>query len=262
MRDEGGRGGRGGGLIPMPSALSVPGGHGHLDLGVSIGPRVLWLALLTAVLVVAAFAMLRGFIGEPSRRTTVAVAGTAGGGATLELLVSGGLTVPEQVVPLLLAAAAVPIYLSLSRDARFAPAIGHARRLAPSVFWSVALLATVQFLPAWLGEPGRARTLHTGVLLGLVALAWFAVARTRGPVVTIGTRVGAALLANVLVIGVAQAAVERPPETATVAVVAHGQIVAGAPRTSGEVDCVSCAIRKACARGAGARLGKYERTGE
>ena len=141
--------------------------------------------MLAAVPVVAGFALLRGFLAEPGRRTTVAVVATAGGATTLELLLSGGLNL----------------------------SVGLARRLAPWVFWPAGVLATVQLGTGWLGavDPARAATLlHTGLVLGLVALAWFAVARPRGTGVTVTLRVGAALLAVGLVAGIAQAIVLRP----------------------------------------------------
>jgi uncharacterized protein DUF6239 len=198
----------------MTLLLSV-GEHGHLDLGFSVGTLILRVLLLAAVPVVACFAFLRGFLGEPSRRTVVAVAIAAATAATMELLLSGQVNLPEQVIPLLLAALALPVYLAMSRDERFARAVGLGRRFAPLVFAVTAALAAVQFGLALLADAGRERTttlLHTGVLLGLVALVWFAVARPRGRAVTMGLRVGAALLAVGLLAGTAQAITMRPPD--------------------------------------------------
>ena len=193
----------------------MDGGHGHsLDLGVSLGPLWLRVVLLAAVPVVAGYVLLRGFLAEPGRRTTVAVVATAGVAATLELLLAGGLNLPQQAIPLLLAALVVPMYLLLSRDERFTRMVSLGRRYAPWVFWPVAALATVQFGLAWLGSAAQARFLSTGVLLALVALVWFVVARTRRRSVTLGLRVGAALLATGLIAGVAQAVVLRSAEPA------------------------------------------------
>lgn len=205
----------------MTRAVAVPGPavggehHGHLDIGFSIGPVWLRVALLAAVLAVAGFAVLRGFLAEPDRRTTVAVVTAAGGAAALELLVSGGLALPERAVPLLLAALALPLYLALSRDPARAAVVGSARRLAPWVFWPAAVLAATRFGEAWLGRAERAQAatlLHTGVLLGLVAVAWFAVARPRRGGGVVVMRVGAGLLAAGLVAGVGQAVVSRPAD--------------------------------------------------
>jgi hypothetical protein len=187
--------------------------HGHLDLGIDIGPVVLRIALLAAVPAVAGFAMLRWALPEPSRRAVAWVVGAAAGAATLELLLSGGLDLREQLVPVLLAALALPMYLALSRDPRFAPRVATARRGAVWVFWPLAVVAVLRLGAAWFGTspPGRTATeLHTGVVLGLVAIAWFGIARPRGRVVTISTRVGAAVLALGLVAGAAQAMVLRP----------------------------------------------------
>jgi len=195
--------------------LLAAGEHGHLELGFSVGSLALRVLLLAAVPVVAVFAVLRGFLGEPSRFTTVAVAVAAATAAAMELLLSGGLNLPEQVVPLLLAALVLPVYLALSRDERFATAVGFGRRFAPVVHAVVAVLAAVQFGLAWFARADVARTatlLHTGVLLGLVALVWFAIARPRGRVVTMGTRVGAAVLGMGLLAGTAQAITLRAPD--------------------------------------------------
>ncbi len=203
----------------MPATLLAQGGgHDHvLTVGVSIGPLVLRIALLAAVPVVAGFALLRGFLAEPDRGALAAVIGFAGGAAVLELLLSGGLNLSQRWVPVLLLLLAVPLYLVLSRDPRFALAVDLARRLAPWVFWPAAALAGEQFVLAWFvgaGDPGTATALHTGVVLGLVALAWFAVAAPRRTASTLGVRVGAALLAAAIIAGAGQAMVLRPAEPA------------------------------------------------
>ncbi|OLF11281.1 DUF6239 family natural product biosynthesis protein [Actinophytocola xanthii] len=199
----------------MALLLAAGGEHGHLELGVSMGPLVLRVALLAAVPVVAGFVLLRGFLAEPSRSTTAGVVGAGCAAATLQLLLAGGLALPEQVVPLLLAALAAPLYLALSREPRFAPAVARVRRFAPWVFLPLAALAAVPLFGAWFGATGPERTLtllHTGVLLCLVALGWFVVARPRGRWQGAGLRTGAAVLATALVAGVAQASVLRPEE--------------------------------------------------
>jgi hypothetical protein len=197
------------------SLLLAAGEHGHLSLGFSVGSLILRVVLLAAVPVVAAFAMMRGFLGAPSRRGTVAIVLVAMTAATMELLLSGGLNLPDQAIPLLLLALALPVYLVLSRDERFAAAVGLGRRLAPLVFAVVAVLAAVQFGLAWFAGAGRDRTavvLHTGVLLGLVALVWFVIAAPRRRLVTLGTRAGAALLGIGLLAGAAQAITMRTPD--------------------------------------------------
>lgn len=197
----------------------IPGltvGHGaHLDFGAGIGSLFLRVIVLGALPVVVGFVLLRGFLGEPSRRTTAWVMGTAAAVVGMELLLSGGLNLPEQVVPLLLAVLALPMYLILSRDERFARPVGLVRGLAPLVFGTLAVFALVQLGAGWFAGAGPDRTatlLHTGVLLGVVALVWFAAARPRGRPATVATRVGAALLAMALLGGSAQAIILRPSE--------------------------------------------------
>lgn len=193
--------------------LAQGGGHDHvLDVGVNIGPVGLRIALLVAIPAVAGFALLRGFLAEPGRRGLAAVVACAGGGVVLELMLSGGLNLPVRVVPLLLALLAVPLYLALSRDSRFAPAVGWVRRCAPWVFWPLGILAAAQFARAWLAGAATARTgtlLHTGVVLALVAMAWFAVARPRRAGTGIGVQLGAVALAMALIVGAGQVTVPR-----------------------------------------------------
>lgn len=193
----------------MTRSVLATGEHGHLDVGFSVGSLWLRVALLAAVLAVAGFVMMRGFLAEPDRRTTIAMVTAAGGAAALELLLSGGFALPEQAVPVLLAAIALPLYLALSRDPARAALVGRARRFAPWVFWFFAAIATVRFGQAWVAGADRT-LLHTGVLLGLVAVAWFVVARPRAGVMVL--RVGAGVLAVGLVAGVGQAMVSRPAD--------------------------------------------------
>lgn len=196
----------------MNAVVAVGEHGGHLNLGFSIGSLALRVILLAAVLAVAAFALLRGFLGRPGRFTTIAVTVAAVAAAAMELLLSGGLNLPDQVVPLLLLALALPLYLILSRDERFAAAVGFGRRSAPLVFAVVAVLAAVQFGRAVLFAAGAVTALHTGVFLGLVALVWFAVADPLGRGITMGMRVGAAVLGVALLAGAAQAITARPPD--------------------------------------------------
>jgi len=191
-------------------------GHGaHLDFGSGIGSMFLRIIVLGALPVVVGFVLLRGFLGEPSRRTTAWVIGAAAAVVGMELLLSGGLNLPEQVVPLLLAALALPMYLILSRDERFVRPVGLLRGLAPLVFVTLAVFAVLQLGAGWFAGAGPDRTatlLHTGVLLGVVALVWFAADRPRGRAATVVTRVSAALVAMALLGASAQAILLRPSD--------------------------------------------------
>lgn len=192
------------------------GEHNHvLDIGVHMGPLVLRVVVLCAVPLVAGFALLRGFLPEPSRFTRSAVAITAAVAVFLELMLAGGWDLPTQVVPLLLGSLAASLYLVRARDPRAEPF----RRLAPVVFGVTGALAAVEFARAWFwgGSSSAAAVLmHTGVVLALTSLTWFFVSRPG-----IATRVGAAVLAIVLLGSAAQAVVWRapyppPPGVATV----------------------------------------------
>ncbi|MPZ85172.1 MAG: hypothetical protein GEV28_34225, partial [Actinophytocola sp.] len=212
-------------------ALAAGGGHDHvLTVGLSIGPLVLRVALFVAVPTVAGFALLRGFLPEPDRRTTFWVVIAAAAAAALELLLSGGLALPEQTVPALLAALAVPMYVIRSRDRRFAPTVARLHAAAPWVFGLCTLLAVLAFGRAWLDGGTAAATatdLHTGVVLALVGLAWFTVSRPRRRGTLVGVRVGAALVAMAMVAGTARAIVLRPAEPVP-GVATAGQVDIGA----------------------------------
>jgi hypothetical protein len=78
------------------------------------------------------------------------------------------------------------------------------------VFWPAAVLAAIRFGQAWLRD-WEPVLLHTGVMFGLVAVAWFTVAqpRLRG---IMTSRVAAGIVAIALVGGVGQAIVTRPAD--------------------------------------------------
>ncbi|WP_158885700.1 DUF6239 family natural product biosynthesis protein [Amycolatopsis anabasis] len=179
------------------------GGHDHvLSVPVSIGPLVLRIALLSAVPVVAGFAIMRVFQLESSRATKFGVAAVAGIAVVLELLLAGGLDLPEQAVVPLLAALAGPLYLLRSQDPRFRVAVGRTRRAAPWVVSVTAVAAAVEFGRAWFGgRESNAALLHTGIVLALVALSWFVLCQPRSRAVRVLVR-GQAVVLAVAITGV------------------------------------------------------------
>jgi hypothetical protein len=196
------------------------GEHNHvLDVGIHIGPLVLRVALLAAVPIVAGFALLRGFLPEPGRTARTAVAGVAAGAVFLELMLAGGWDLPTQVVPLLLAAMGAALYLSRTSD----PRAERFLRVGPWVFGLTGVFAVVELVRAWVVGGGAAVVMHTGAVLGLTSLAWFAVSRPG-----IATRVGAAVLAVVLLGSAAQAVVWRAPYPPAPGVAAIHPAVVGA----------------------------------
>ncbi len=188
------------------------GTHDHVfDLGIGIGPVVLRVALLAAVPVVAGYTLLSLFLPTPTRTTALWVVGTAGGVVMMELLVAGGLSVPVQVVPLLLGMLAVALYAVRSTDPRFAPLRAVLRRLAPWVLLGCAAAALLEFGRGW--SSTGAVALHTGTMLAMVGLAWFILCRPRHRSGRLAVRGTAAVLAVALIGGAAQAIVLRPRET-------------------------------------------------
>jgi len=115
---------------------------------------------------------------------------------------------------LLLLGLAGPLYLVLSREPRYAPAVERGRGLAPLVYWPVAALALVWLWRGFAAPRDGAVLLHTGVVLALVAIAWFVVARQRWGVATLALRAVAVLLAVALLGATAQATVSGPDRPA------------------------------------------------
>jgi hypothetical protein len=183
---------------------SAQGGHDHLlSVGVTIGPLILRVAVLAAMAVVSGYVLLHHFLPNPGCRVSACGVGAAAVGVSFELLLSGGLALPEQLVPLLLAGIALPLYLLLSTDPRLARVAGLGRAWSPWVFVTMAITSAVVLCRGWFVDmPTKttATTLHTGVVLTFVALAWFVVAPRR-----VVVRVLGALLAWALVLATAQA---------------------------------------------------------
>jgi hypothetical protein len=130
----------------------------------------------------------------------------------LTLMLAGGIDIPAQAVVLVLAALAGPLFLILSRDKRFDPAIRRIRVLAPWMLSAAAAFALVEFGRAWLGDwapDALAVVLYTGVMLALVGLSWFTVCEPRRRLVRVLVRIQAVVLAIALIGGTAQATVLR-----------------------------------------------------
>jgi hypothetical protein len=189
--------------------------HEHGSIGISIGPTALRVLLLGAVLVLAAFASLRGFTGPPPHRTAVWVWSAAAAVVVVELMLSGGLDLPRQLVPLVLAATAVPGYVIFSRDPRWAVLRGALRTYAPWLCAAVAVCSAVEFARAWLTGAGEARLtlLHTGVQLAGVAVSWLVISGPRRRTAAIGLHTAAVALAVLVVAGAAYTAALTPPST-------------------------------------------------
>jgi hypothetical protein len=212
------------------SAAPALAQHDHVVTApVSIGPLILRIALLAAVPAIAAFAVLRAFLPEPTRTGAALVAGAAAGTVMLELMLSDGLDIPPQAVVLVLAGLAVPLFLILSRDERFTTAIARARTFAPWVVSVAAALAFVEFARVWL-DNGKPALLHTAVVLALVGLSWFTVCRPRHRAARILIRIEAGVLATAVLAGSAQAMVLRPPSPASPGVAMVSDVALGPDR--------------------------------
>jgi hypothetical protein len=185
---------------------SAQNGHDHvLSVGVTIGPLILRVTVLAAMSVVAGYVLLSPFLAMPGRRASACGAGAAAVAVSFELLLSGGLGVPEQLVPLLLAGNVLPLYLLLSTDPRFARPVDLGRSVAPWVFVGMASMSAVVLYRAWFVDMSprvAAVTLHTGVVLMFVTLAWFVVSPRRIAVWVLG-----AVLASALVLATTQAVI-------------------------------------------------------
>ncbi|ONI90350.1 hypothetical protein ALI144C_03115 [Actinosynnema sp. ALI-1.44] len=184
-----------------------------LTVPVSIGPLILRVALLAAVPAIAGFAVLRGFVPEPGRAATATIAASAVGAIVLELMLSAGLALPPQVVVLLLALAAAPLWLILGRDERKARVVAFGRMAAPWIVTAAAVTAFVAFGRAWPPREASESLLHTAIVFALTGLSWFTVCRPTGPgLASVALRVVATTLALAVLAGTAYAITVRPLE--------------------------------------------------
>lgn len=176
-------------------ALS-PHDHGF-DIGFSVGSLGLRLALLCIVTVVAAYALLKPFLAgqldENPRWFTV----TTGSGVLVALLLSSGPTVSRQLLVMLLAAGAVPIYVTYRR-AYDMPAM--VCRAAPVVLTMAGAGAAVLFARGVLAGAGPA-TFYDGLMLALVGLSWLVLCRHRARTAGVLSAAGGWLLASATVAG-------------------------------------------------------------
>src|SRR6266511_2328994 len=151
--------------------MAQPGGHNHtIDVPVLIGPLALRVALLAAVCAVAGFALMRAFLGTPSRATTGAVTSCAAVATLLEFMLAGGFDLPDQAAVLILAGVAVPLVLAMSRTP---DAARYAERAAPWVLGVTAMAAFVEFARAKLAGGINPTMVHTGLMLALGGLSWY-----------------------------------------------------------------------------------------
>ena len=173
--------------------------HNHfITSPVDIGPLVLKVALLVALPAVAGFAMMRGFLGTPSRGTAAFVAVCAAVAVCMQLLLSSGFALPPIAIPLTLAAAGWPVYLAFAD--REPPWL--LRASAPALTVAVSALAALLFAKAWLGTPdGEDRTalLHTGMMVAFAGLAWLTIGVPRNRLLRAGVLVTAAAVGFTLV---------------------------------------------------------------
>lgn len=169
--------------------------HGHqLDLGVSFGSLGLRVVLLGVVIAVAGYALLRPFLAEQLDVSPRWVTAAAGSGVLVAMLLSTGTSVPRQVVVLMLAAAAVPVYVAYRPSA---PEV--LRRAAPVMVALAGVGAAVLFARGLLdgAGPGAVPVLYDGLLLALVGLSWLVLCRPSARL----TSVGGWLLATAAVAG-------------------------------------------------------------
>ncbi|ONI89785.1 hypothetical protein ALI22I_15010 [Saccharothrix sp. ALI-22-I] len=148
-------------------------GHDHVvTVPFNIGPLLLRVAVLVAVCTVTAFGMVRAFLPQYGRREAALVAGTASAAILLELMLATRVSLPSQVVVLLLFATAMPVWLILARDN---VTLVRLRNSAPWVASVTAVAALGVFAHA--SFTSSVTTSQTGVLAALAGLSWFAACR-------------------------------------------------------------------------------------
>jgi hypothetical protein len=192
-------------LLVAGAAPAVAQQHGHtLSVPISLGPLALKVALFYAVPAVAGFALLRGFLEQPSKYTAAFVCGSAALGVVLELMLAGKLEVTNRIVFVAFVAGCLPVLLTLAPAA--APLAASARRAAPYILAVASVAATLHFAKAWLGA-GLPATLHSGVILALAGLAWLPLVGCRRRAARFTVHAGSALVAAALLAATAQATV-------------------------------------------------------
>ncbi|MDA3646993.1 DUF6239 family natural product biosynthesis protein [Saccharopolyspora indica] len=173
------------------------GPHDHLiTFDTTTGPLWLWVLLVLGSIAVAGFGVVRPFLGRQGRATVIGVTATAAGTGLLQLLLTEGLDLPQQAALLVLLLLAVPVLVARQRDPRFEKAARRARRAAPVVVLLAAVGASVEFARAWSGAGEQTSSLHTGLVIALAGLSWFAICAARSRPVAVGTHVVVWSLAN------------------------------------------------------------------
>jgi hypothetical protein len=173
--------------------------HDHgLDIGVSIGSLGLRVVMLGVVLAVAGFALLRPFLAGQLDVRPHWVTTAAGAGVLVVLLLGIGTTMPSQLLVLLIAAAAVPVFATYRQVPRVV------QRAAPGVLALAGLGAAVWFARSLAGA-GPAG-LSDGLLLALIGLSWLVLCRFRSRSAGLVSAAGGWLLASAAVAGAGQLA--------------------------------------------------------
>ena len=151
--------------------------HHDLSLGWSLGAGWLHVLLVAAVLVLAAAALTRPFLGSPGRRSRQALTTVAAGAVVALLVLSDGIDGPRQVVALAVLVAVLPVLVA----ARPATALaGGARRAAPWVVAVASTVTVVEVARARLGSTGPvldAQLLDSALLAAVVGLSWLSLCR-------------------------------------------------------------------------------------
>ncbi|MGQ0841305.1 DUF6239 family natural product biosynthesis protein [Actinokineospora sp.] len=198
-------------MVAGTPAAAQDGHDGHgISVPINIGPLGLRVALLYAVPAVAGFAVLRGFLPAPSKRTAAFVSASAALAVTVEFMLADSLDIPRQVAVLAMALVALPTYLTAARSPAAAPAFRLAQRCAPWVIAPAAVFAAVEFARVWLGDwapADQAMLLHSGVIIGLAGLSWLTLGVPRGRVARIAVQTIAGVAATALLGAAAQATV-------------------------------------------------------
>ncbi|CRK57513.1 hypothetical protein [Alloactinosynnema sp. L-07] len=155
----------------VTTAVPAQAQHEHtITVPISLGPLTLRIALLYAVPAVAGFALLRGFLGVPSRRTAAFVCASAAVAVVLELMLSGKLGLPNQVAFFAFLAGVFPAFHAIAPVSR--PLTPYVTRAAPFVLAAGSIGAAIAFTRAWTAAGEQTALLHSGVILGLAGLAW------------------------------------------------------------------------------------------
>lgn len=188
-------------------------GHDHtISFGFTTGVDWLRLVVVSGILFVTAFTLVRPAIDAPSRPTKLAVTVTAGCVGLLLLLLSDRMDIPQQAVVAALAVSAVPVAVTRHPEGPApAPVTVAAVRAAPALVMAAATGTGIELAMAVVDRAASAQHVDTGLLVGVTGLSWLVLCQPVRRLPAFATHVLAWVLGNLVLSGATVLAVTGIP---------------------------------------------------